>query len=88
MSLNVNAPVFYPNSVMTLKREYETLIKKFDRYQNKGDNEMSHTIQDEIYRKFIKDIESGNLGSIEAAKMISSLIVNKVIVYDKNRWYA
>lgn len=88
MSLNANAPVFYPSFIQNIKNEYDKHIEKFQKHQNRGDNEMSHIIQDEIYRKFIKDIECGKLNNIEAMQMISGLIAQKVIAHDKGRWYA
>jgi hypothetical protein len=86
--LNANAPEFYPSNLKKIKYEYEIDIKKLEKYENKGCNESSHVCQDEIYRKFIKDIAFGKLNKLEDIKFISSLLVDKVIIHDKNRWYA
>lgn len=55
---------------------------------NTGDNEMSHILQDKIYRKFVKDIASNKIKKIEDIQEIASLINKHVIKYDKGRWYA
>ena len=54
------------------------------------DNEEAHYIQDEIYRKFIKDIASGKFESKEDIVVLAKEIKKNVIVYDNtnNRWYA
>ena len=58
--------------------------------EKNGDNEMAHFIQDEIYRKFIKDIASGKFENKEDIVFLAKEIKKNVIVYDndKNRWYA
>lgn len=86
--LNANAPEFYPSNVRKVRHIYEKKIKEFKKYQDKGDNECAHIYTDDIYRTFITDIECGKLNKIEEIQFISSLIVKRVVIYDKNRWYA
>jgi hypothetical protein len=87
-NLNVNAPEFYPRNIRMVKHSYEKELKLFKKAENKQDTEYAHIIQDRIYRKFINDIQSGKLSKMEEIHFVSCLIVNQVIVYDKNRWYA
>jgi len=63
--------------------------KMFERLKEvNDDNEAAHVIQDEIYRKYIKDIASGKFESKEDIVFLSKEIKKNVIVYDVNRWYA
>jgi hypothetical protein len=87
-NMNPNAPVFYPVGIKKLQKLYEKDVKEFIKYQAKHHNEMEHIIQDRIYRKFIKDVADGEINKIEEIHFISSMIVNKIIIYDKNRWYS
>ena len=73
---------------MRAKREYGALVKKLMKWEQKGCNESAHIVQDEVYRKFIKDVAEGKVNKIEEAHFISELIVKRVMVHDKNRWYA
>ena len=74
--------------------KYNKLFKKLFKLNtnaygdNTGDNEMSHILQDKIYRKFVKDIASNKIKKIEDIQEIASLINKHVIKYDKGRWYA
>ena len=54
------------------------------------DNEAAHSTQDEIYRKFIKDIASGKFETKEDIAFLAKELKKNVIVYDtnENRWYA
>ena len=54
------------------------------------DNEAAHGIQDEIYRKFIKDSASGKFETKEDIVLLAKEIKKNVVVYDtnENRWYA
>lgn len=58
--------------------------------EENGDNESAHVTQDEIYRKFIKDIASGKFESREDIVLLAKEIKKNVIVYDndQNRWYS
>ncbi len=58
--------------------------------EENGDNETAHVTQDEIYRKFIKDIASDKFESREDIVLLAKEIKKNVIVYDndQNRWYA
>ena len=51
------------------------------------DNEMSHVMQDKIYRKFINDVTTQKIKGAEILQ-IANLLKKRVIKYDKNRWYA
>lgn len=76
--------------VRNLKHAYERKIHKFRRYETRRDIEMSHTLQDELYRQFIQDIDNGTMSTVEEMRSIASLLVQNVIPYDteRNRWYA
>jgi len=69
-----------------LEKKYDAKIKKMEKANN--DNEQSHILQDQIYRKFIKDICANKFGTIADIKKIASNINKKVIKHDKDRWYA
>ena len=63
--------------------------KMFERLKEvNDDNETAHGIQDEIYRKYIKDIASGKFETKEDIVVLAKEIKKNVIVYDTNRWYA
>ena len=63
--------------------------KMFERLKEvNDDNEAAHGIQDEIYRKYIKDIASGKFETKEDIVLLAKEIKKNVIVYDVNRWYA
>ena len=63
--------------------------KMFERLKEvNDDNETAHGIQDEIYRKYIKDIASGKFETKEDIVFLAKEIKKNVIVYDVNRWYA
>lgn len=68
-----------------LSSKYERLINKFTK--NKDDMEMSHIIQDKIYRAFITDVAKNKL-STEEITIVAELIHKRVIKHDKNRHYA
>lgn len=65
--------------------KYIKLCDKLDKL--KDDNELSHILQDKIYRKFIRDISNQKIKGLDIIK-IADLIKKRVIKYDKNRWYA
>jgi translation initiation factor 1 (eIF-1/SUI1) len=65
--------------------KYEKLCDKIEKVSD--DNELSHIIQDKIYRKFINDITNQKIKGAELLQ-IAKLLKKKVIKYDKNRWYA
>lgn len=69
-------------------KKYDTLLRKFEKLNNEDDNEMSHALQDKIYRKFIKDIDSKNITSLANIRKMANEINNRVVKYDKKRWYA
>jgi len=86
--LNPKANEFYPKNINNMGMEYREKFKELDEYEEKNCNETSHIIQDEIYRKFIRDISSGKLNNFDDIKYISIILEQRVIPYDKNRWYA
>lgn len=65
--------------------KYIKLCDKLDKL--KDDNELSHILQDKIYRKFVRDIADDKIKGNDIIK-IADLIKKRVIKYDKNRWYA
>lgn len=71
-----------------MEKEYNKLFKKLKKCVLEDDNSEGHEIQDEIYRKFIKDISLQKFKNLEEIELFASLIKKYVIKYDKNRWYA
>jgi hypothetical protein len=69
-----------------LLKKYNTLIKKLNDVND--DNESGHMFQDEIYRKFIKDISTNKFDKIEDIKEIAKLLNKHVISKDVDRWYS
>lgn len=65
--------------------KYEKLCDKLEKVSD--DNEISHIIQDKIYRKFINDVTTQKIKGAELLQ-IANLLKKRVIKYDKNRWYA
>ena len=65
--------------------KYEKLCEKLKKESD--DNEASHIIQDKIYRKFINDVTTQKIKGDELLQ-IANLMKNRVVKYDKNRWYA
>jgi hypothetical protein len=87
-SLNVNAACFYPKSVRSAEDSFSKLLTKFKKHEDNKWKEDAHITQDEIYRKFITDIESGKLNSLDKICFMASVLKRNVVVYDKDRWYA
>lgn len=70
-----------------LEKKYNLLFIKLEEL-NKVDNESAHMLQDEIYRKFIKDICNNKFASLKDIKKIANYMNKNVVKHDKNRWYA
>lgn len=72
--------------------QYEKLFKKLKFEETKTgkdyNSETGHMLQDQLYRKFIKDICNGNLNNIDDIKLLANAMKNNVVKYDKNRWYS
>lgn len=66
--------------------KYDSLFITLEKV--KVDNEMSHFIQDKIYRKFIRDIVNNKLNTLADIKIIADAVNKKVVKKDKNSWYA
>jgi hypothetical protein len=86
--LNVNAERFYPKSVRIAEDSFKTHLETFKKSEDKKWKEDAHIVQDEIYRKFIMDIDSGKLDSLDKIRFMSSVLKQKVVAYDNDRWYA
>ena len=71
-----------------LEKKYNLLFTKFEKLQDEGDNELSHILQDKIYRTFIKDICNNNFSSLKEIKQIANFINKNIVKNDKGRWYA
>ena len=69
-----------------LEKNYDLLINKLKMINN--DNENAHILQDEIYRKFIKEICNNKFTTIHQIKKIANNIDKNVIKMDNDRWYA
>lgn len=80
---------------MSIMEEYTDLIKEMKKADNKMKNgkpmpdyEAAHSIQDQIYEKFIEDITSKRISGndiLKIAKLIDSGVVDNPGV---TRWYA
>lgn len=68
--------------------KYNKLFIKLKKLRENGDNEVSHILQDKIYRKFIKDICNNNLSTLTDIKKIADDMNKNIVKYDKGRWYA
>jgi len=72
---------------------YNKLFKKLHKLNtnahgdNSGDNEISHILQDKIYRKFIKDIINNKFSNDEL-KTVAKNMHKYVVKHDVGRWYA
>jgi hypothetical protein len=81
---------------MATKMELEHMKKIKLQYMKKiniflelnDDNEDGHMEQDEIYRKFIKDICSNKFKSMNEIKKIALLLKEEVVKLDIDRWYS
>ncbi len=62
---------------------YDKALRKFATAQSAGDSETAHCVQDQIYRRFVRDVAKG-LASQEVARVIEKLVVR----HDRGRWYA
>jgi len=71
-----------------LEKDYNRLFIQLRKEDKKDDNEGAHGTQDEIYRKFIKDIRTKKFLTLQDIKKLANDINKKVVKYDKNRWYA
>lgn len=73
-----------------IHNSYKKLFTKLKDIDIKGDYEVAHMIQDDIYTKFIKDIASGKIENKEDIVFLSKEIKKNVIIYgnNKSRWYA
>ena len=71
----------------------DKLINKYKRLFNKlnkveEDIEVAHIVQDEIYRKFIKDIANNKIKDLKIIMILANDINKNVVAKDKDRWYA
>jgi hypothetical protein len=71
-----------------LEKSYKLLFDKLEKLHQENDNEVSHILQDKIYRKFIKDISNDKFTSLKDIKKIGNIINKKVVKNDIGRWYA
>lgn len=69
-----------------LKKQYQNLFDKLHILNGNGDIEGAHILQDKIYRKFIRDIVNGKIGS--DVKQYAKNMNKFVVKGDKGRWYA
>ena len=67
-----------------IDKQYNSLFIKFKKLEDKNYNELSHIIQDKIYRKFIKDICNNNNLTLADIKKIAFNINKNIVKYDKN----
>ena len=69
-----------------IEKQYGSLFAKLEKL---GDNnEVSHMLQDKIYRKFIKDICNDKVTTVKDIKKIANDLKKNVVKYDVERWYA
>ena len=69
-----------------LEKDYNLLFIELQKH--KDDNEAAHGIQDDLYRKFIKDIRTKKFLTLQDIKKLANDMNKNVVKYDKNRWYA
>lgn len=71
---------------MKATEPYDKLISKLEKCED--DNEGAHILQDQIYRKFIRDICFGKLASLAQIREVAELLKDEVVRRDADRWYA
>lgn len=71
-----------------LEKDYNRLFIQLRKEDKNDDNEAAHGTQDDIYRKFIKDIRTKKFLTLQDIKKLANDINKKVVKYDKGRWYA
>jgi hypothetical protein len=69
-----------------IENKYNKLFIKLKEISD--DNEASHILQDNIYRKFIGDISNNKFETLNDIITIANKLKKNVIKYDKNRFYA
>lgn len=71
-----------------LLKQYEKGVITFNKFVEKEDHEMAHRYEEELYTKFIKDINSNKFKSMEEIKIVSSFLKKKVMNKKFKRWYS
>ena len=69
--------------MIQLDKKYNSLFIKLEKLN--GDNEVSHILQDKIYRTFIKDICNNKFKTLEEIKKVSNYINIFVVKHDNGR---
>jgi hypothetical protein len=69
-----------------MDNKYDKLFKKIKSLIN--DNESAHSLEDDIYKKFIKDIINNKFKNKNEIIKIAKNINKNVIKLKYNRWYA
>lgn len=75
------------------KSSYDEMFKSLEKHNERGDTESIHIVEDQIYRRFIKDValkKFTNINTIfETAKKIKEIIIDPNDgAWDSCRWYA
>ena len=71
-----------------LKKQYNRLFEKLKNFDECNDNESAHIIQDDIYKKFIKDIVNNKFKNKKEITEMAKEVKIHVVSRDKNRWYS
>jgi len=71
-----------------LKKQYNRLFENLKNFDESNDNETAHIIQDNIYKKFIKDIVSDKFKNKKEITEMAKKVKIHVVSRDKNRWYS
>jgi len=75
------------------KSTYEEMFESLESHNETGDTEKIHILEDQIYRRFIKDIASNKFTNINTIILAANKI-NDIIIkpndgtWDTCRWYA
>ena len=69
-------------------KKYNQLITKMNKKHDEHDTEIYHKLRDEIYEKFIKDINSGKIKNIKDAKAISKKIKEEILDKNYGVWFS
>jgi len=81
-------------SPTTMQKKYEALFSQLLLLNTDANNtglrneELSHQLQDQIYRTFIIDIVKGNFKNTIEIKLIAMLMKQYVVDYDTGRLYS
>lgn len=71
-----------------LEKSYMIAFNKLKEFDNSGNNEQAHIVQDKLYRKFIRDIVNNKFSNMDELKLIANNMNKFVVKNDTGRWYS